>query len=572
MKKQKRRPAAEPASGPAIGKDAATARKQFVWWPWAAVVAAIIIGFEVYGPALGGPFVFDDRILPFMAPGMETRPFSAWIGTIRPLLMFSFWVDFTRSGTDSGAYHTTNLILHLLNSGLVALIAARLLLWTGVDGVKRNVLAVFAGALFLLHPLQTESVAYVASRSEALSIFFFYAAFAVFLYRDDNAITVPRTLAILALFAAAASTKEHTVVLPALVLLADYFWRRGGVRKNVVLYGVLAVAGAAGGFFVLRVLSRSATAGFSVGGRTPLVYFYTQCRVIWAYVRLFIFPAGQNLDPDVELSGTLFDHGAIFGLLALVGVMAAAWIWRKRFPLASFGAIAFLLLLAPTSSFVPILDVQAEHRVYLPFLGLTLIALEALRHLRVQQAFAVGAAILTICAVLTYQRNEVWASPVALWQDTAAKSPKKWRPKFQLAYAYYQAGRCAEAAPEYEVASKTGTITYELLSDWAIALDCAGRPADAIPVMQRALQLENNAHGHAVMGSLYAKTGKRDEALAELKTAESLDPQFEMTYVYRGIVYELGGDKSAAAEEYRHALRINPSNQAARDALARATR
>ena len=166
----------------------------------------------------------------------------------------------------------------------------------------------------------------------------------------------------------------------------------------------------------------------------------------------------------------------------------------------------------------------------------------------------------------------MWSSPLALWKDTSSKSPNKWRPRFQLGYAYYETGQCAQAATEYEAAAKTGTQTYELLSDWAIALDCAGRPNDAIPKMQQALQFDNNAHGRAVLGSFFAKTKQRDEALAELKTAEALDPNFEMTYVYRGLVYEMGGDKPAAAAEYRHALQVNPSNQAARDALARATR
>lgn len=303
-----------------------------------------------------------------------------------------------------------------------------------------------------------------------------------------------------------------------------------------------------------------------------MTYFYTQCRVIWTYIRLFFVPVGQNLDPDVDLSTTLFDRGAIFGLLGFIGLLAAAWFFRKRFPLASFGAVTFLLLLVPTSSFVPIFDVQAEHRMYLPFLGLTLVAVEALRRLEMKQIAGIGAALLAICTVLTYQRNQVWATPVTLWQDTVAKSPKKWRPLFQLGYAYYEAGRCQEAAQSYEAAAATGTQTYELLSDWTIALDCAGRASDAIPKMKEALRFESSAHGHAVLGSLYAKTGKREEALTELQLAQNLDPAFEMTYVYRGIVYELGGDKVAAAAEYQHALRINPSNQAARDALARATR
>lgn len=568
MKKQKRRQAAS-AAAEQIPEHRTPA---YPWWPWAAGLAAVICAFVVYGPALSGAFVFDDRLLPFMRPEVATMPLSFWFGTIRPLLMFSFWMDYSRSGTDPGSYHVTNLVLHLLNSGLMALIAARLLQWVGVDGVKRSILAGFAGGLFLLHPIQTESVAYVASRSEALSILLFYAAFAVFLYRDENAITIPRTIAILTLFGAAAVTKEHTVVLPALILLADYFWGRGGIRKNGILYGALSVAGAVGGFFVWKVLSESGTAGFRVAGLTPLTYFFTQCRVIWNYARLFVFPYGQNLDPDIPISHTPIEHGAIGGLLALLGLVAAAWVYRKRFPLAAFGAVAYLLLLAPTSSFVPILDVQAEHRVYLPFLGLTLICLEFLRHVRAQQAIGICAAVLAMCAVLTYQRNQAWASPVTLWQDTAAKSPKKLRPRFQLAFAYFEAGRCAEAVPEYEAASKIGPATYELLADWATSLDCAGRPGDAVPVMKQALQLENTAHAHAVLGSLYAKTGQHDDALAELKIAESIDPQFEMTYVYRGIVDEMAGDRASAAQEYQRALQINPSNQAARDALARATR
>ncbi|MEQ1884129.1 MAG: tetratricopeptide repeat protein [Bryobacteraceae bacterium] len=567
MKKQKRKAAAADSS-----EATAPQSKPFVWWPWAAALVAVIVAFEVYGPALNGAFVFDDRILPFMTPGVERQPWTYWIGTVRPLLMLSFWLDFSRSGLESATYHTTNLILHLLNSFLVALIAGRLCSWAGVEEKKRNVLGVFCGALFLLHPLQTESVAYVASRSEALSIFFFYSAFSVFLYREEAGMGLPRTLAILALFAAAAVTKEHTVVLPALILIADYFWDRGGVRKNAILYGALAVAGAIGGAFVVNVLSRSGTAGFNTAGRTPLTYFFTQCRVIWSYIRFFFLPTGQNLDPDVEISATLFDHGAIVGLLGLVALLAAALFFRKRFPLASFGVITFLLLLAPTSSFVPIFDVQAEHRMYLPFLGLTLVAAEALRRLEAKQIAGIAAVVLTACAVLTYHRNQVWATPLTLWQDTAAKSPKKWRPLFQLGYAYYESGRCQEAAQSYEAAAKTGTQTYELLSDWTIALDCAGRVSDAIPKMQEALRFENNAHGHAVLGSLFAKTNMRDEALAELQIAQNLDPKFEMTYVYRGIVYELGGDKTAAAAEYQQALRINPSNQAAREALARATR
>lgn len=485
------------------------------------------------------------------------------------MLGFSYWIDYQRSGTEPGSYHVTNVFMHLLTSVLIASICARFLTWAKVDGRRRDVLAVFSGALFLLHPLQTESVAYVASRSEVLSVFFCFAAFALFLYKGDGSMKWPRALAIVILFGAAVVTKEHTVMLPALVLLTDYYWKRGGLRKNAILYGMIALAGAGGAAFVLRTLRNANTAGFGMKGLSPGTYFFTQCRVIWIYVRLFLLPFGQNVDADIPLSRTLLDRGAIAGLVGLLAVVTAAWIYRKRWPLAAFGVFVFLLLLAPTSSFAPIKDVLAERRVYLPFLGLLLICLEFLRRLRTEQIVWAGAAVAVACATLTYQRNQVWASPLALWQDTVAKSPRKMRPRFQLAYAYYEQRQCQQAAQQYEVASELEPPSQDLLVDWGLALNCAGRYQEAIYKLQQALLFRNSAHVRAELGMVYAKSGRVPDALQEFAQAEKINPRFEMTYVYRGNIAELAGDRAAAAREYQRALAINPLNSAARDALVR---
>ena len=338
---------------------------------------------EVYGPALSGAFVLDDRYLPFMDPNAAQMAFRTWVTGLRPLLYFSYWLNFQSSGIDPNMYHLTNVFLHFLGSVVIALIAARLLELAGTTGRARTILSVIAGGLFLLHPLQTESVAYVASRSEVLSVLLYFSAFAVFLYRRTESITILRAVAVVVLFAAAISTKEHTLTLAALLLLTDYYWGLGGIRKNGLLYGMLAAAGAGGAFVVWRELTRCSHGRIQVvAAFTPASYFFTQCRVIWTYVRLFFLPFGQNVDPDVAVSHSLLDHGAIFGLAALVALVAAAWIYRKRWPLAAFGIFMFLLLLAPTSSFVPILDVSAERRMYLPFLGLVLVCLEFLRRLK----------------------------------------------------------------------------------------------------------------------------------------------------------------------------------------------
>lgn len=567
MKKTKRSQEAKPAP-PAR----AAPRWWPPWWIWCAALAGLFVVFEAYTPALNGGFVLDDRYLPFFAPRISEQLFSGWVGGLRPLLMFSFWIDHQLSGTNPYTFHATNVFIHFLTSTLATLIAARLLEWAGVAGRMRAVLAIFCGGLFLLHPIQTESVAYVASRSENLSVLFYFAAFTVFLYKPGESITLARTIAVVALFGAAVGTKEHTLTLPALLLMTDCFWRRGGIRKNIFLYGVLAIAGAAGAAFVWKILRTTNTAGFRVEGATPVTYFFTQCRVVWTYVRMFFIPYGQNIDADVPLSRNLLDHGAILGLAALIAVVAAAWVYRKRFPLAAFGVFMFLLLIAPTSSFVPIKDVLAERRVYLPFLGLALVCLEALRRLTQPRVVWTAAAVLTTCTLLTYQRNQVWASPLTLWEDSVAKAPHKWRPRFQLAFAQYEANRCPDAARSYEKASRLGPVDDQLLIDWALALECSGQVDEAIEKLRQALKFGATAHVYSQIGMVNAKHGRTQAALDALAAAENLDPRYDMIFVYRGNIYERGGDRISAAREYRHAVEVNPSNQEARDDLLRVSR
>jgi tetratricopeptide (TPR) repeat protein len=532
--------------------------KSFVWWPWAAALAALFVAFEAYGPSVDGPFVFDDRYLPFFSPSVQALTVFGWMKGVRPLLMLSYWVDYSIGGIEPHSYHVTNVLLHFVTAVIIALIVFRLLERVVTEAYARTALSVFAGGLFLLHPLQTESVAYVASRSEVLSVMFFYAAVCVFLYKKPSeSISIWRSLAILALFGAALTSKEHTLVLPALLLLLDLAWVREGWRKNALLYGMIAAVGAVGAFFVGRIVLRADTAGFSVKGMTPASYLFTQGRVLWNYLRMFVLPAGLNADPDIAISRSIFDGGAIFGLLALLALAVAAWVYRKTYPLAALGLAIFLLLIAPTSSIVPIVDVQYERRVYLPFLGLALIAIEFLRRLKFSQIVGVGAAILVMCTVLTYQRSEVWASSISLWEDTVAKSPKKVRPRFQIAYAQYELGHCPEAAEQYQIASTLGPPDYTLLTDWALALDCAGHSAEAIEKLEQATHLEKNAHAFAQIGMIYGKQRKNEQALAALDQAEHLNPGFAMTYVYRGNVFEVSGDCGRAVQEYRRALAID---------------
>ncbi len=577
MKKSKRQRQAE-APAPAAPTPP---KKSFLWWPWAAGLGALILAYVIYGPALSGPFVLDDLYFPFGNPQLRGLGFMRWVQDPRPVLMASFWLNHYFGGDAPDSYHETNVFLHVLVAALAALIAMRLLQWAGArsEAVKgeaakkaKLTLGIFAGALFLVHPMQTEPVDYVASRSEVLSVLFYYAAYCVFLYRRTDSITWPRALAVLALFGAALGTKQHTLTLPFLFLMTDLFWTQGSFRANRLLYVLMAALGAAGAVFVIRPLLKADTVGLHLAGFTPYTYFLTQCRVVWSYVRLFVLPIGQNADPDVATSQGLLDRGAILGLLGWVAVAGAAWFYRKRWPLASFGVFVFLLLIAPTSSFIPIQDVMQERRLYLPFIGLALICLEFLRRLEWKQRAMIETAVLLVLMILTYQRSQVWASPMALWQDAVEKSPQKVRPRFQLAEVYYDQKNFAEAARNYELATRLGPPDYRLLVNYGLALDQSGDHQKALQKLEEASQLEVDPEVWTLIAQVYGEQKKFPDALRALDMAQNIDPLFEMTSAIRGNIYEIQGKLNEAADEYRRTLFIDPYNEAVQEALKRVQR
>jgi Tfp pilus assembly protein PilF len=553
---------------------------------WPHVVGLLIALFavlEVYWPAMNGQFLLDDTYLPYMLPNYAAAPLIAWIKGLRPLLMFSYWLNFqyadpSRAGMqDTFGYHFVNVVLHFLNGILVGLAMRKVLSWASVEKWHSTILAAFSAGLFLLHPLQTESVSYVASRSETLSVFFVLAALVVFLYPAGSALSIGRTIAVLALFGAAVLSKEHTAVLPVLLLLTDYYWNPGfsvgGIRRNWRLYIPIVIAGALAAVFVARVLREATTAGFGVKEFTWYQYFFTECRAVWDYLWMFLLPIGQNLDPEFPISRSITDHGGIVAMLGLLAVTVCAWTYRRRFPLASYGWFVFLILIAPTSSFVPIKDPFAERRLYLPFIGLLFITVEFLRRWKISRnaLMAVLGLVVVVEGAATYQRNLVWGTPIDMWSDSVAKAPHKLRPRFQLAMAYFQSGHYPEAVEQFDKAAQLDPPNFDLLVDWALAYDGVGRTADAIAKLRQAAALEKNAHVYSQIGMEYGKLGQYPQALDALDTAIQLDPNFMggMSYVYRGDVFSAQGNKLQAAAEYRHALAIDPGNSSAREKLTR---
>jgi protein O-mannosyl-transferase len=546
---------------------------------WGILLAALLllyILFQVYAPAQKGPFVFDDLYTTFLAGNAADVEFSTWLNNSRPLVNLTYYWNYQNSGTDPEDYHTWNLLLHYGASIFVGLAIAKLLQLSNVDDSKRAILAMFGAAVFLVHPAQTEAVAYVSSRSENLAAFFYYAAFVAYIYGAMQGVTWLRAGCTLVLFAGALLSKEYSVTLPVLLLLTDYFWNPGftteGIKKNWRLYALLALG--AVGAVVLIAIRLGKTV--SVGKGDPLAYFYTQCRVIWYYARLFVAPFGMNVDHDVPISKTLVEHGALIGLVGLILVVFLAWKYRREYPLASYGVAMFLLLLSPTSSIVPIDDVMVDRRIYLPMVGLILIALEVIRRIPFTRTTlsVLLSAVLFILAAFSYQRNQVWANPVALWQDAVDKSPNKYRPRFQLAFAQYNLQKCQESATQYRRAMQMPEADETLMIDAALAFDCIGNPDESMAALNRAYVMAEKKNDEEFklqallnMGQLEGKRGRNDEALEFLNRAATVRAIHDVTYQFRGIVYVQMNRLEDAKRDFETALRINVRNDKARQGL-----
>lgn len=530
---------------------------------------ALVVGWILYSPAFDAPFVFDDSGLPFRR-AISERPVSQWLSGVRPVLMFTYWVNRTFWGEAVESYRTLNLLIHSLNTGLIFLVLWRLLHLAGWTASRSKWPAIMGAVVFSIHPLQTESVTYVAGRSESLCAFFVLSAYVVFLYRRRDEISWIEALAVIVLFATGVQTKENAVCLAGILVLTDLFWPVAfstvGLRKNWRLYALLAPAALGAVGFVLRMLARAPSAGFSLREFTWYQYLFTEARAIFVYIRLALAPFGQSVDHDFPVSRTIFEHGAILWMLLLALIVCIAVRFHRLYPLSAFGVLWFLIALSPTSTIIPIFDPLVERRMYLPIAGLILIGCEWCRRVRLPRPTVWGMLTLgtTILAGATYARNQVWADPEKLFAGAAAQSTHNVRPYLNLTEVLVRKNRCDPAIPHLERAERLFPGSYDVQVAWGWALQCMGRREEAMQRLQAAARIRPSSIVYEWIGLLYGEMNRSTDAGIALQTAIDLDPQSPTAHKAMALWYESIGNLKRAAEEYSKSLSLNSADREAR--------
>jgi len=346
------------------------------------VIAVVIL--IAYSNTFNASFHFDDN--PSIIENASIRHMTGenimkiLMGN-RPVVYLSIMLNYQLGELNVVGYHLFNIGVHIVNSVFVYL----LVLWTlslpkfgDHYGYRAKRMALFAALLFGVHPIQTESVTYIISRTELLATCFYLATFLIFIRKGTSGkFSVAVAMMVTSLLSM--GSKEWAVTLPALLMLYDYFFFAEGKIKPVLSRWYLYLLTALPWALVLSRLDLtsaggSAGVGFnlqSATGITPKTYLYTSLNVIWTYIRLLFLPIQQNLDYDYKIAKTLFEFPTFVSLLGHVAVIAAAcWLYLgKRSPLIPFAVAWFYIGLSPTQSFVPVVDVIFEHRAYLPSIG-----------------------------------------------------------------------------------------------------------------------------------------------------------------------------------------------------------
>jgi protein O-mannosyl-transferase len=544
-------------------------RSRVVW----LTLVALIVGAGLYSSALHGPFVFDDETLLFRQ-GIQNASLREWLSGVRPVLMLSYWLNYRSSGSDPYSYHAFNLLIHAVNTGLVFVVLSRLLGLAEWPQAKRYWAAVLGATVFLIHPLATESVSYIAGRSESLAAFFLLLAYAVFLDGYTKPISWARSAVVVTIFGMAVATKENAVALAGLLLLTDLSWPRPysveGLRRNYRVYALMTPGVVLAAVWVGRVLSGARTAGFSLKEVTWYQYGFTEARAIFAYLRLAVIPLGQSIDHDFAISHTVTNYASIFYLILLAALITAAILARRRYPLASFGFLIFLILLAPTSSVIPIADPLVERRMYLPMIGLIVMACQLGCGQRWSIVWvSVLAAILMVFGVLCYQRNQMWGKPDQIWESAVQASAGKGRPYLGLVEILTAENRCADAIPYLERGERLMPRDPSIQVAWAKALECQGKREDALQRLDRAATILPNSDVYQLIGLLCGEMGKEEAAGAALRKATQLEPRNSSAHSALGLWYEATGDAADAEQEYRQALSRYAYNTEAQNGLAR---
>ena len=542
------------------------------------VLALLALGLLVvvcYLPAmLWGGFVWDDSILTDAKSVQDVSGlWQIWFspsaiegeGHYWPLVYTTFWVEHKLWGFDPVGYHIVNVLLHLANTLLLWYLVRRL----SVPG------AWVVAAVFAVHPLHVESVAWVIERKDVLSGLFYLASVLVWMRFVEQS-RRGWYVCSLALYAAALLSKSIAITLPV-ALLIWHWWQQGRVTSTdllrIVPFGVVGLAITVGDLSFYQ--SREALSlGYSLTERVLIA-----SRALWFYVGKLLWPTNLTLVYplwDIRVADPL-DWGY---LVAAVALAVALWCFRHqvgRGPLA--GALFFVVTLSPVLGFVDYGYMQfafvADRFQYLAGIGVMAVVIGAVTYgvRRLSDwwqkgAWVVVSVVIVVLGLLTWRQASVYRDDETLNRYIIAHNPQARDAYLNLGDALYEQGRYAEALAVTRIAVERRPEHFQAHFNLGATLDELGRFEEAETHLRRAIALNPQARdAYLNLSKALYEQGRYAEALEAARVAIEQDPDFVEAHFNLGVILNMLGRFEEAETHLRRAIVLNPQARKAHFSL-----
>lgn len=595
-----------------------------LWWTFLAVFYLIIAAI-IYSPSLKGPWQYDDlaqildqKVLTGRSMGMllgSVVRFTAWpdgwTGT-RDVVRATFLANWQWWGNNPAGYRWVNLGIHVANALLVACLIYNL--YNGYKGYNRYIPA-FAGLLFLVHPINSQAVAYIAQRYASLTTLFYLGALILYILYSRYNSYKSYTCYILSLVSAllAYTSKEISVTLPIVLLLITYNFYNGYKHYKSYKRYIFLIP-----FFLFalkipfQITSSSAMGVSNIGkDRTTLAqslslrqlpkeeisrsdYFLTQLNVVRTYERLLVWPVGQTIDWDYPITNQ-FDTKTGLSLMLHLGLLGGGGALMflggirsiKHTSLIGLGILWFYVTLAVESSIIPIPDVLYEHRVYLPFVGVCIAVAGAaawasynfynVYKIYKNYILAAAAIWLLLLSSATMRRAWVWGDDLRLWADAAEKSPNKPRTNKNYGVMLASKGKYAEGIKYLQKAVNMEPENADYWGNFGTAYLRAGLYDDASGKFLKAFELsqigsdedkKKSAQYMNDYGVSMVQLGRAKEALDAFEKSLELRPDSYSAQLGLGAAKNVAGDTEGATKMFLFLVATYPNEPDAYNNLA----
>ncbi len=550
------------------------------------ILCLAIIGSLVYLNSFSGVFLFDDSA--HIVENQDIRqfrpPWRVMAGSSRPLVMLSLAFNYALGRLDTWSYHAFNLSIHILAAlTLFGIMRRTLLLKTFHSHYQRSApwLALAVALIWLVHPLQTNSVTYIIQRAESMMGLFYLLTLYCFLRGATSLSGRGWFLAAVIACTLGMLSKPIMITAPLIVLLYDRTFLSQSFASALRRRGRIYLGLAATWIVLILILSlpheSKGTAAFGLKSVSAYQYALTQPKVILHYLFLSLRPCPLALDyswPVAHGLSEVLPSFFLVGTLLILTVVASV----HRSPWGFIGAW-FFLILAPTSSFIPLQDLAFEHRMYLSLAAVMVILVlggyEVLLRIfpdqgKSRRILGIGFVTLAvlIMGVLTVRRNQDYFTEHGMWSDVVSKRPANYRAHSILGETFAAIGKFKEAILHCEEALRIKPDYAGAYANLGIALHKQGKFEEAIHKLRKALRLKpKDANTHVSLGATLYKQGNFEEAITHFNTALQYNPQHPEAHYDLGTVLDKQSKFQEASYHYRKALEFKPEHAEAHNSL-----